>query len=319
MGTFDNYMMYKQLRPSEQRSRSYVDGIKQHNSLLRKNVSDYLDKEFAYLSEDDNLSIVTTGSDGRCEKSLLSPVELILLNSGSKNLERASSDLERVIYERSDIFEPCVEIKDLDNQKSSIFYNTNQLFPTRALDSVKLIGSDELALRYKLKVVEEFTGEDGKNYLNKVKNRKRDPRKILESSFSKHGLNFDLDNGELFYDGHCIKSTKYGHLRTVQYKMAADVCSAIRSKVIDIDNLDSNITGNISDRLYNLYYQDLIDMSATEVSDVTDAYLTSVYWYHLSEEMYIKNNEGSINVDIGEFKEVTSILRDFGRRKNIFK
>ena len=35
---------------------------------------------------------------------------------------------------------------------------------------------------------------------------------------------------------------------------------------------------------YNLYYRNMLDMSATELDDVTAAYNSSLYWYHLSEE-----------------------------------
>lgn len=304
--------------PSERNKETYLEALREYNWLSHEHAKYVLHDNFPDLRDPKSrFAIVTTGSDGRNEKSPLSPIELILLHEGADNVEKVIEKLSE-ITKKEEIFDCEIEIKDLRHDLVSIYGNDEQrVFPTRSLDSLHLIGNEFLHENYRLGVVDELKGTQGKKRLKRFSNQKRYHRQILQNK--RKDTSFELNTGILTYDGNRKKSTKYTHLRPVQYTIGFDILKAIKNGQLN-RNFIQNFSTRTTNRLNNLYYRNMLDMSATELDDVTAAYNSSLYWYHLSEEKFLHQGEKELAVDSGELKEVSQIILDFAtRKKSILK
>jgi len=211
-----------------------------------------------------------------------------------------------------------LETKDLRSDVACYYNNiSSRVFPTRALDSRLIIGNPSIAKRYKEKIIEELRDNaEGKKRYDKFDAQARYHFRFLRED--KKQESFIESEGILFYDGIRSKSTKYTHLRSIQYKIALDIFRAIKRNEIGYDFL-SNFPLSIVDRLnYLIHLKDLSNISTMEADDVISAYNKAMYWYHLSEENFKLNEQIILNVNPYEFKEVTKITRNFIRRPSIF-
>jgi hypothetical protein len=304
--------------PSERNKTTYLEALREFNELNHEYAIQNLLQELPEMyNPNSRFAIVTTGSDGRNEKSPLSPIELILLHEGADNVDLMVSKVKGLVKNGS-LFDSSLEVKDLRKDSISIYgHEKDKIFPTRALDSLHLVGNPFLHENYKLGLVDELREDDGKRKLKRFSEKKRFHRQVTENK--KPEKSFNLETGNLFYDGDRIKSTKYAHLRAVQYTLAYDILKEVRNGNFSRDLLKTFNT-RTTNRLNNLYYRGLTTLSATEVDDISTAYNNCLYWYHLSEEKYLKNCEEETNVDIGELKETTDIVLAFANRgKSIFR
>lgn len=311
-----------ELMPSQRKACSYIPAIREYNRLLHAQAKKIITEQVPEVgNEKGRYCIVTTGSDGRYEKSPLSRIELILLHQGADNIEEIKTKLKIVGIENG-LFNNISETKDLRNEPSIQYSSyTDRIFPTRPLDSLILTGNDTIARRYKDKIIEDLEGKEGKRRLSKFDSQRRYHRKLLEEGRKGEEIHFDTDNGLIFYNGNRIRSTKFTHLRATQFKIAADLCKTLRNsenKEIGYEFLEE-FPGPTLERLNFLLHSGVSSLSYQEIDDISSAYSNSLYWYHLSEEKYKLNSEESISVDIGEFKETTQILTRFANKKNILK
>ena len=69
------------LEPEKFNSGDYLQVISQYNKKILRDVQGLIYEKMPFLLDSNaHYAIVTTGSDGRNEKSILSPMELILLH-----------------------------------------------------------------------------------------------------------------------------------------------------------------------------------------------------------------------------------------------
>lgn len=313
---------YRDFNPSASSDISlYLMNVTSQNRVFQYQISSFLEN-FAGTLNSSDYAIVTTGSDGRCEKrTLLSPLELIVLFRTDID-ESIRSKVETAIGEKPELFDPVVEYKTLEDP--SVFYETdkNLVFPGRALDSRYLIGNRTIARAYKSNLVLDLHSDDGRKIVQKFSKSKGYHRKILETSMDPRGnKHFDLDNGIIYLEpSKHIMGPKLGHLRTSQYSTTLEILKGVRAKKIDEDML-LEMPGGFVDRLNFLFYADLLNknFSEGEKNTVIEAYVQSLYWYHLLEENFEKTKETQIEVNSGLFKDCTKILGEFSRRPNLIK
>lgn len=319
-------MAPKDLLPSERTPIAYTDAIRAYNRRIRNIAIEQLLEKFPELHQPHGkYAIVTTGSDGREEKSNFSPMELILVYSGEVgNIPQIIEKLKEMAM-LSFIDERFVEDINLQKDKVTEFQRDyRKVFPTRPLDSMFLVGNQTLANDYKNRIISEVKDEKfGKRRVERFDEQRRRSRKVLELGEQNYKgeimTHFNEETGILFYDGRNVKGTKYGHLRATQYKIASDLFKAIRADKVGIDLLEEFPPSTV-ERLNFLTYGGETTLSESEVSDVTHAYLLSLYYYHLSEEYHLRRKINEMEVDVGEFKEITKILRAFSVREgNIFQ
>ena len=318
-----------EIYPSTRDPKNYMSAIRIYNEVLHQYASNELNKKLtfddSFVNED--LCIVTTGSDGRLEKSALSPIELVILKSPTYTSEEELDTKVRqsLLGIRSDIYDSAVEEKDL-SQDFLIKYSPNgKVFPTRALDSKFLYGNYHLYSRYRSSPLRELKGSDGKKFFDKFKDRVRSHRSNLRDNMKGTDQNpqFNLETGELFYLGNgrdinsTKRATKFGHLRTMQYRLARDLCKYFREvESPDMGKLLHGFPSSTLDRLNYLYYAGVLDLSSNELDDISNAYTLSLYWYHLAEENFRFHGQETTTVDPGELREVSRIALKFGKRKD---
>ncbi len=313
------------LLPSMNTPISHYNYVKAFNNKFHKKVSRDLSNFFPELSQNGDFAIVTTGSDGRLEKSPLSKVELILLHDGENNPEKIIEKIPHYLNLNTDIFDQKLEIKNVFQDLSCLYANIpDRVFPTRALDSKLILGNPSIKDIYLKNIILELRdGEKGSKRLERFDSKRRSHKNIFLNCGDKDSKYFNLEDGILFYDGQRVKSTKYSHLRSVQYKLASDLFKTLRrveGKKLDSDFL-LDFPINTLDRIsYLAIDKNLTKISPNHWSDISNAYINSLYWYHLSEENFMKNADIETSVNTSEFKEAYNIIKSFVTfNQNIFK
>ncbi len=294
----------------------YASILNKYNTSTYKAAKEILNER---LSEIDlnNSSIATTGSDGRFEKStFFSPIELILIQE--RENQELQNVLEDLIVEYSDFFYHKLEIKNL-NKDDMVYYSGDRkkTYPTRIIDALQITGSKDLFLSYKSSLINELSGRDGKHKMKSFSDKRREPKRILNSEYSYEERHFDKDGGRLFFDNIRVKSTKYGHLRSVQYKIGLEICKKIRRD--ESTSVIRELPKLTTERLNYFFYSKMSTLSMWETEDIIHAYDIALYWYHLSEKMFRIKNQKSINVEKKSIKKITHIISNFNKKGRILR
>lgn len=316
--------MIKYLTPkiSERSSENYLSLLKTYNKLNHIDAINRLKVHMPQLNNSQGqFAIVTTGSDGRYEKSCLSLIEIILLHNGSQNVESIEKQLSRTCA-NEDILDSCSEVKNVQCDSVCYFQNfEDRVFPTRALDSLFLMGNYSLYKDYRLKFFNELSseGKDSKRKIRKFDDKRRFFRKIINTGKDSRLSvpSFDLDSGKLYFDGNMIKSTKYAHLRGIQYKLASDIFKYIFKQKMSIDVFENLPRGTIGKLEYVHSIPKMGNLGMYELDDLISTYKTALHFYHLSEENFMKGRDIT-KVDKKLLQEVTEISSKFVNRKSIF-
>lgn len=301
----------KELLASEHRPKHYDDMVAAHNRALHFCVTDQLKRTFPSLtSEEGDFAFAVTGSDGRNEKSPQSKIELVVLYGGLQPDAFFSAQAQiRDYVTQKNSYDPSIECKNVNVDSSSLFNNEpDRAFPTRALDAICIAGNMAVYDAYKKNMLFEITDPKSRSLLDRFDNRRRESRQEIDRLDKRRS--FDEQRGILYFDNEKTRATKHSHLRPVQYKLAADVFKSLRAGVLPKEYLDS-FSRRTVDRLAQLYFDNRLKLSSDQVSDVSSAYSTAMYWYHLAEEAFFRDSAKEISVDSGELKEVTSIIKEF--------
>lgn len=297
----------RKLLASEHKPAHYEDAVASFNELLHNSIAEELLSDIPGLHES-NIALSLTGSDGRHEKSPRSLVELIVLNENSEDTSEIREKIQSYAS-TNEHYDPSVEFKDLSKNNVLFFYDdSSRVFPTRVLDAKLLLGNKDLFSQYKTKLVSDLIGPEGKRCLKRFDEKRRASRHELTRLEKR--LSFDESSGLLFFDDNRIKATKYSHLRPVQYKLAADLFKGVRKGNVTAEYLETFPKRTIN-RLAHLYFGDRLNISSMQLSDISSAYSQSLYWFHLAEEKNLYENCTAMQVDAGELKEVTKIIKDF--------
>lgn len=309
--------------PSKISVENYLEAVKVYNILNQNQAKEKLSNYFPEINKKNSkYSIITTGSDGRLEKSNLSKIEIILVYKDILPNELNKKKLENFCKENQDMFQNIIEVKNLNTDFVSFFnQEPKKVYPSRGLDAKLLIGNENIFKNYKNKMYEELLGPEGKKIIKKFDEKKKWYRSVTKNQGEKNkGLvYFDIEKGELYYDNNRVKSTKYSHLRTIQYKIASDIFKALRRDIISIDFIKELPEQTIERLNFFKIIPNISNIGSIELDDLISTYKKVLYWYHLSEENYHKNNKNITYVDKNELKKATEITLKFAYKDSIFK
>lgn len=280
---------------------------------------------------DSNIAIALTGSDGRFEKvGFNSPLELIVIVGKIEDTTNSSIvKITEHIKKFPHIFEPEIEVKCL-KQNSLICFNLDPSphaskrdlpFPTRALDALYIAGSKELYEEYQKFFFHQVFDKQNAKLINRfrthqIKSVRSNLNKITTESdkdCSKYGV--DSKESTLKYDGERIKATKHTLLRIVQYTVAYQIFKNIQLGKMSFDQykqIPRNLTGRISWMQSNKF----LDLSLSQVKEISDAYNTSLIWFACAQENFMFRKREITNVNNEELSRVlaaVSILKDFSK------
>lgn len=300
------------LLPSQRSAANYILAVEGYNRVHTKKATEYLSSTIPEFTCEKGIVITTTGSDGRSEKSPFSNIELQVIYAPgviSLNLE---DKLRSISSSSTDIFDSSVEIKQL-NKDSTIQYGENprNAFPTRMLDAKYLLGDKTTFDLILPTLYHELQTVEGKEKLKRFKERKREVKQNLNRVLRQNSSSINLETGELSYvpEDISIRSTKHAQLRGVQYSLAYAICAAIANNELQQDAI-IDFPKSTALRLNVLKSQDMINPSI-DIDKVINAYNNCLYWYHLSEEMSLRENKSIITVNPEELKNSTKIISDF--------
>ena len=273
-----------------------------------------------------------TGSDGREEKGICSPIDLIvyLVQSELENYDVKS--VGRLVRETlgkipgSDLIGQ-IEIKLLERDITCFNGDRGMLWPDRVLDSQSLEPDNEdMARAARAKLVNSLSSENVNSCIQAVTKRIKERiatfRKICERGWqSCRGstvTHFDLNAGEAYFDNSISRfaigpgSFKQNALRLTQnclnLFMFREISSCSRESGID---LTLALPTNTVDRLAFLSGNGLIDrtkMPYAVVERIADNYSYFMWLYHQSEFNYVRGGAVSISYNRDEVKSRISDL-----------
>lgn len=242
--------------------------------------------------------ILTTGSDGRREKlPPKSPIELIVINS----TEEVTKSVKAITESFPLMFSNEIELRD--KNRVIEYQPTGKIIPTRPLDALFLHGSEPVFNSYRQAFVTEALDCTGSDLASFRKDFYKPAKRCLDfgqESKNKESV-FNLNEGLLHYNGQRIKSTKYTHLRSIQYRMAADV---IKLKKAD---LFENCPPSIIERIYWLANKKLVNFNA---DNIAKAYAFSLVWFHASQLQFLRG-KNELHVPKELFEKVTQDIKTF--------
>jgi hypothetical protein len=297
----------------------YVADLRNFNAALQNRVTTMLRESIGFVN--DIYSVILTGSDGRFEKGIGSSLEFIILHPEHKALPHMVSE---IIYSQLNELNghmdmgdyDDIEIKDIGHHVMSYYKNdSRRVFPMRILDGTQVIGDISILNIAKLRLLEEFTGPEGTNILDKIKSKKREYKKVsLEGTqrFNKDMTitHFDMDEGLCFYDPDENQySFKIGQLRFVQFALMQDIMAYTRRV-----NQDRGLTllvrmpTNTEEKISYLYSEGFLNLTQKKADDLTDCYNYFLWAYNNTQDKYRLRRETTSVFDKKEVTERTKLL-----------
>ncbi len=136
--TGENFSLPEYVNPMERNYLAYHCSIKTFNLLLQERVSKFLEDEIGFNG---SYSFVTTGSDGRLEKGPQSKFELVILMRETPSAQDVVNATNQIVSEYNRTLFGKPEIKNLDNDTLSYYFNNpKRVYPTRMLDMKHITG-----------------------------------------------------------------------------------------------------------------------------------------------------------------------------------
>ncbi len=297
----------------------YCASIKANSAIVLQEVTLLLQGEFHDLTTEPCL-FLTTGSDGRFEKSNFSKVDLLFYYKGDTmdpaRITEITQRIFRLLEKRPDLLSKSIEIKNLST--SDVFVCENEtgkkpFFPTRCFDAFLLYGNQQEFDAYK----DQVTTLTKAKITDFKDSTLRIAKEIVKKGYQKFKENtlhhFNIETGQLFYtlhEGLTARSTKHGHLRSVQYMVAIIIFNALLDKTITLDEY-KDLPRTTEDRLLFLQKKSILKLNDAETQKLIKAYRYALSLYHLSEQVAKRNHEDTLQVTAKELKECTSIILNF--------
>ncbi len=273
------------------------------------------------------ITLLTTGSDGRSEKALASPIEIVVLTD--QLIEKSQGErVRKVIREilqqynnnlNTKLFDSVIEIKSTRGGKLAHFIGDYEMpMPTRLFDGKYICGDCELLTEAKAQMVHEIIGEKGRSIVESMRDRLREAKRIVPSGKQKIKLqgkdlnieHYNLQNGLAWYcpDKH-ITSFKQGPLRLIHYRTATELLKAIRKVGPDIGaRWLTDIPLGIVDRWYFLQAEKAVSVPFKKLQEWGHLYNNFLWHYSLSEFDYVRENNSEISFDSQAMIERTKAL-----------
>lgn len=310
-------------------SLNEIDSTEVHNTVvalnkqIKRTVSTIFAEELRDLGEEklSEFAIFTTGSDGRREKfdcNECSPLEVIVVFSNEENPEVVEK-INSIIQKHPTFFYERLFVNSLSNDNLLLFNNgkEDRLMPARAIDSRKLFGSK--ALKEKLR--ETFFEQVKKS--GSLDSFKKKYCKFSESVLVKHiemqGMkekHFDVDTGEIYFDGNRIKGVKYPLFRPIQYKIVFEICKGIQAGQIDKEQFLSMPKDTVS-RLQWLRDNQLTTLTQAKIDHIKKAYSMMLLWYKESQSNFTDRQERVMRVNPEELFHVCTTILSFAEMTTI--
>ena len=307
---------------------------------VHQKVIDILHTRFPNLRDSPNMCILTTGSDGRCEKVESSKVVLVVVyDSSNKALpdgfKAAINDLE---LEFLDIFERNTEYQDLADKKmlyrvyDPSLNKAPRFFPTRFLDSVYLCGSHDIQGRYGAESFSKLQHAAGKTIKQFKRSELGAAIKVLETGVSRDekiffpGSKPDTVSVRYFLnkENH-ICATKYGHLRVLQYSLSHLLTGLIRQNKVSSDmmkNLPNGVVARLQFLIEKKLLSDFYSYDGKIYSVKTNlipAYEFALSIYGAISDIYhaspMAHSDGVVlDVDARKFNRMSECIYAFSKR-----
>ncbi len=271
----------------------------------------------AGLKENDQLAVCYTGSDGREEKiGLASPVELFVVISGrNEHSQKLLQRIEEVVAREFKIFDPEVEVKDVDHDNLLMYEGRNRRpFPTRALDAKFLIGSCSAVNNFRKTFFNQLKDVQNNKTLRKF--RRKNAKKPLvalsriKTSNDDESCGLNLKTGVMIYDGTAIvKATKFPILRSYQYSIAVIIFRTIQQEKMSWEDFEK-LPRDIPARIQYLCNLKLFDPKSYSIELIQKVYLLGMIWFGESEKNYRVYGKQTMRVDPSLLNEVFQITYD---------
>ncbi len=267
----------------------------------------------------ESVAIVTTGSDGRFEKTgIASPMELIVItNDASAKSEQIASQIRSIFKENLDkkLFYHKFEWKSITGKQTTglvsdfVGEKAIKTIPTRPLDAQFLYGNKALYTQYRKTLVDELLNRDCKlvDFHKKtvkfsLKTLSQDlldqeplqDKSLSEKLFNNHGRFMDIKQGLLNFNGEDCKGPKYGPMHSIQYSVAhailkplytADEKALNQSKAKKFDRqayaneMLNTLPPETAGRIDWLQKKDIIKLTPQESVSLQTCYKTLLLWY----------------------------------------
>lgn len=294
--------------------------LEKYNAKLIEKIKNILESSLAELTEQADVCLAVTGSDGRAEKmnSTSSPCELIaIVRYENQSLDPLVSKISAFI-KNNPLFHHDLEIKNLENDMMMLFKNQKGFkdIPSRALDAAYVIGSQEVFEEYKAKFFEELRDPQNSKSLGRFKNSTVYPEaKILKDFLhgEKKSKDIDLETGELYYDGQRIKATKYPLLRVGQYVAVYAICKAVKEGKINFSTFKT-LPQQWHHRISWLRTHNIIKLTENEEISLQKTYALSLIWFGRAQQLFAIEGVTQTYVDPTALNHAAHDMYSFGTK-----
>jgi len=249
-------------------------------------------------------SLITVGSDGKKERHPQSRTEIVYLFAKQEMAPSAETILNifkqttghDYFYETSE-GQPMVVCLDQKTPLSYAFNNPRLVYPDRILNSVLVLGDENIHLKSRLKVLEEMTGPEGGKIRREMRQQRNEYGKACRAATYRGKTLFDSDIGMQYYDesqeGYAL-GFKTSFLRLMQRTLDLLVNDGIKKYEIDIRQMREMPTSTV-DRIRYLQKIGWIKSGNKGVVAAQESYLWFLREYHKAQEAY-KNRGTGVNV-----------------------
>ncbi|MBI2572488.1 hypothetical protein HYV86_01400 [Candidatus Woesearchaeota archaeon] len=246
------------------------------------------------------ITIVTTGSDGRYEKGLYetSRVELVVLTDEVGNSEEFFRVLTPFFSKHPERIYPDLEIKSLAGGPLSYYQDSSdRIFPTRINDAVTLFGDSKRTELAKCSLYREVVSQGlGTKIYETFSGKRAGFQRVVDEQGSQKFKGEKISN--YYVDGESVVSClsrdknllsfKNGPLRFVQYKIMQEAMKFCRSLTPDerdqIIPLLAQAPTNMRSRLKYYNQQGISALSTQETQDLCASYDYFVWAYNLAQQ-----------------------------------
>ncbi len=268
------------------------------------------------LSKSSNLCLAYTGSDGRQEKiNKSSNVEIQAIIPTKKDYdEELIKKIIQVLKSNLSIFHHELEIYHIDSDNLLMYKKGKRPFPTRALDSTRLIGSKTVMTAFKKKFQEHL-----KQGSTKILGRFRSSalggsRKILRlccETVKPNTEQINLASGTVSYNHKRIKGVKYPILRVIQYKLADLILELLKFDRIQVEKIPKSTI----ERIDFLAKKNLLGLSDAEAHNLKLNYAKALLWYAASEKVYLRLLKQTIQINSEEISQTARDVLAFSKKQ----
>ncbi len=289
---------------SSARLQSDIAQFASTHSIAKK----IFEQNFPDLSKNTRLCLAYTGSDGRKEKINKSSnveIQVITLTKKDHNAELIQK-ITSVLKNNPSIFHYEPEIYHIDSDNLLMYKKGKRPFPTRALDSTRLIGSEDVMSAFKKEFQKQLRQEPAKTLNRFRKSALGGSRKVLRDCCDAAEPSteaIDLASGIVTYDRNRMKGVKYPILRVIQYKLADLLLELLKIDRIQVENIPKSTI----ERIDFLAQKNLLGLSDAETQNVKLNYAKALLWYAASEQVY--NNHSKQTIQLAS-EEISKTARD---------